>query len=53
MGAIITLFVMLFPAVIIGGLIQGSIGTKTKNLRAPISIAAYIVLVLIAFAVTS
>ena len=49
MTAIIILIVMLFPAAFFGGMLQVAIARRARNLRTPISVILYIVLVLFAF----
>ena len=52
-GFIFLLFILLFPAAFIGGALHAKINLANKNLRTPITIAVYIVLVLIAAAMVS
>jgi hypothetical protein len=47
MVVVIFLLVLLYPAAFIGGLIQGKIGVRARALRAPISIAVYVLLALL------
>jgi hypothetical protein len=43
-GIFVLLFVLLFPAAFIGGLVHGKIGLRFKKMRTPITIVVYILL---------
>lgn len=47
MSTLILLFVLMYPAAFIGGLIQGKIGVRARPFRAAICIAVYICLAMI------